>query len=242
MSLSISPEHSTTLAPSSLMPLKISCFLSRSAPMNESRSSALVIFNSASLTISLILMSPSKQMTFASRIPFGRSFISTLLRIITPLTKRVSLAPPVPVLNMDTCCARASPRFSNTVFRASTINGENTSRADSATFPRSEVSATARSLSSSVPDASFSICETAACREIPYPSTRVRGCIPFLKRLFASINSDPHSSIPVVTPSPQSSSWDSAIETIIFAAGCLTNSSATIFAPSLVTAVVPSVL
>ena len=175
MSLSISPEHRTTRAPDSLMPREISDFLSCSAPMNESSASALVIFNSASLAISLILISPSKQTTLASRTSLGRSFISTLLRITTPLTKRESLAPPVPVLNMDTCCARASPRFLRTVFRASTISGENISRADSATFPRSEVSATARSLSSSVSEASCSICEAAACREISYPSIRVSG-------------------------------------------------------------------
>ena len=175
ISLSISPEHRTTRAPDSLIPFEISIFLSCSAPMKESRSSALVIFSSASLTISLILMSPSMQTTFASRISFGRSLIRTLLRKITPLTKRESLAPPVPVLNMDTCSARASPRFSKTVFKASTISGENTSRADSATLPLREVSATAKSLPSSVSDASFSICETAACREISYPPTRVRG-------------------------------------------------------------------
>ena len=46
----------------------------------------------------------------------------------------------------------------------------------------------------------------------------------------------------VVTPSPQPSSCELPIETIILAAGCLTISSATILAPSLVTAVVPSVL
>ena len=46
----------------------------------------------------------------------------------------------------------------------------------------------------------------------------------------------------VVTPSPQVSSCELPIETIILAAGCLTMSSATILAPSFVIAVLPSVL
>ena len=46
----------------------------------------------------------------------------------------------------------------------------------------------------------------------------------------------------MVTPSPQASSCEFPIETIILAAGCLTRSSATILAPSLVMAVVPSAL
>ena len=45
-----------------------------------------------------------------------------------------------------------------------------------------------------------------------------------------------------VTPSPQAFSCDSASWTNAFAAGCLTKSSATILAPSLVTAVSPLVL
>ena len=46
----------------------------------------------------------------------------------------------------------------------------------------------------------------------------------------------------LVTPSPQAFSCDCASATNAFAAGCFTNNSATIFAPSLVTAVCPFVL
>jgi hypothetical protein len=45
-----------------------------------------------------------------------------------------------------------------------------------------------------------------------------------------------------VTPSPQAFSWLSARLTNAFAAGCFTNNSATIFAPSFVTAASPLVL
>ena len=210
--------------------------------MKESKSSALVIFISASLDISLIFSSPFRHTTFASRKSLGRLSISTRLRRIIPFTNRESLMLPVPLLNMETCWADASPLLSNTVLRALTIRGGKNPRAVSATLPLRDVSATSNSFLSSHFLRSDSICNLAVWSDNSYPSTRVRGWRPFLNRLFASISSDPHSSIVVVTPSPQSSSCDSAMETIILAAGCLTRSSATIFAPSLVTAVVPSVL
>ena len=75
-----------------------------------------------------------------------------------------------------------------------------------------------------------------------YPSTTVSGCRPLESSRVASSRSAPQISIVAVTPSPLISSCVLPIETIILAAGCLTRSSATILAPSFVTAMLPSVL
>ena len=75
-----------------------------------------------------------------------------------------------------------------------------------------------------------------------YPSTRTNGWRPFSRRRPASRMSSLATIKQPVTPSPQAFSWDSANWTKAFAAGCFTRSSATIFAPSFVTAVWPLVL
>ena len=210
--------------------------------MNESRFSTSKILISASRVISLILISPSRQAILGLKMSLGRLSKSTRLLMTTPLTSLDSLRDPVPIFFIEICSADISSLFFETIVSASTMIGANRSRAASATLPRSAVSATARSLSSLTGEASESDCERLVASAISYPSTKVSGCNPFLKRVSASNSNAPHNNIVVVTPSPQASSWDSAMETIILAAGCLIRSSATILAPSLVTAVDPSVL
>ena len=189
-----------------------------------------------------ILSSPPMIATGASSRLLGSPSNGTLLLNATPLISLDALKLPLPDLNIETLSARGSPPLEETVESASTASEEKRSNATSAPLPLRAVSATATTLSSEASWASSSIWLIAALSEALYPSTSVSGCSPFLRSVLASCKRDPHSSMVVVTPSPQASSCDSHIETSILAAGCLTRSSETILAPSLVMAVFPSVL
>ena len=116
------------------------------------------------------------------------------------------------------------------------------STAPSAPLPVNEVMAICSIDSGVGAMANSEIDSNATEQALLYPSTIVNGCNPFSSNRPASSNNSALSRIVPVTPSPQEFSCDSAIPTSICPAGCFTISSATILAPSLVTAVRPSVL
>ena len=121
------------------------------------------------------------------------------------------------------------------------ISFERWSRAPSVERPIRDVLATC-SNRSPTGSALESISSRVALSASSNPLTRISGCNPLSSSLPASLISSLASKMQPVTPSPQAFSWLSARLTNAFAAGCLTNNSATILAPSFVTAASPLVL
>ena len=220
----------------------MSSFLACSALTKESSCPAEAILIWASLVIDLIFRSPPITATFAFWRLFGSPSMGTLLLNATPLIRDESPSDPFPDLNIDTFSAPGFSTLSETIPSEATTSPERRSRAASAPLPIIAVSATWRSRVLSRGVAISSIISSDDCMDFLYPSMIVRGWRPFLSRVWASWRSAPQRSMVVVTPSPHASSCDWHMETSILAAGCFTRSSETIFAPSLVTAVFPSVL